>query len=253
MTTNSANSNLNKNIRIFSTPEILVNTLADDLCQNILENFKNKTFFSLALSGGNTPKALYRKLSESSFKNKVDWHSVLFLWGDERQVPPDSDQSNYKMAYNEWLKNIDLNENNILRIHGEADAVEEAIRYNQILEQRLSRNSSGIPQIDTVLLGVGTDGHTASIFPGDEKLENSPPWCRVSRQPQTNQKRITLTEGLINAASQIIFIACGKEKASIISKIIKKHPEAKSYPAFWIEPENQNLIWYLDQEAASLL
>ena len=107
--------------------------------------------------------------------------------------------------------------------------------------------------MDTVLLGVGTDGHTASIFPGDKKLKSSPPWCKVSRQPQTNQKRITLTESLINAASQVIFLACGREKAPIISKIISNHPEAKFYPASWIQPSNKNLIWYLDQEAASLL
>ncbi len=250
---NSANSNLKKNIRVFPSANALVDTLAGNLCQTILNSFKNKKPFSLALSGGSTPKTLYRKLSEPPFRDKVDWQSVLFLWGDERQVPPDSSESNYRMVYEEWLKKLNLKENNILRIQGERNAVEEAIRYNEVLEQKLSKNSFGIPQVDTVLLGVGTDGHTASIFPGDEKSENSPPWCRVSRQPQTNQERITLTDNLINAASQIIFIACGKEKASIISKIIKKHPESKSYPASWIQPSNKNLIWYLDQEAASLL
>jgi 6-phosphogluconolactonase len=251
--TNSANSNPQKNIRVFPNIEALVDALADNICLTIVNSFKTKKLFSLALSGGNTPKALYRRLSEPPFRDQVDWQSVLFLWGDERQVPPDSDESNYRMVYEEWLKKLNLEENNILRIHGEANAVEEAIRYNKKLEQKLSKNSFGIPQVDTVLLGVGTDGHTASIFPGDEKLKSSPPWCRVSRQPQTNQERITLTDSLINAASQIIFIACGREKAPIISKIIKKHPDAESYPASWIQPSNKNLIWYLDQEAASLL
>ncbi len=251
--TNSANSDQKKNIRVFPNTKVLVDTLADDLCQTIINNLQNKNLFSLALSGGNTPKALYRRLSEAPFKNKVDWNSVLFLWGDERKAPPDSQESNYRMVYDEWLKKLNLKGDNILRIHGEADAIKEAIRYNEILDQKLSKNPSGIPQVDTILLGVGTDGHTASIFPGDKKLENSPPWCRVARQPQTNQERITFTETLINAASHTIFLACGKEKASIISKIVKKHPEAKSYPAFWIESKNKNLTWYLDQEAASLL
>jgi 6-phosphogluconolactonase len=251
--TNSANSNPKKNIRVFPNIEFLVNTLADNLCQTIVNSFKNKKLFSLALSGGSTPRALYKRLSEPPFKNEIDWQSVLFLWGDERQVPPDSHESNYKMVHEEWLKKVNLKEKNILRIHGEANAVEEAFRYNKVLEQNLSKNTLGIPQVDTVLLGVGTDGHTASIFPGDEKLENSPPWCRVSRQPQTNQERITFTDSLINAASQVIFLACGREKAAIISKIISKHPEAESYPASWVQPSNKNLIWYLDQEAASLL
>jgi len=251
--TNSANSNLKKNIRVFPDIKVLVDTLADNLCQTIVNSFKTKKLFSLALSGGNTPKALYRRLSEPPFREKVDWQSVLFLWGDERQVPPDSYESNYRMVYEEWLKKLNLKENNILRIHGEANALEEAIRYNKELEKNLSKNSFGIPQVDTVLLGVGTDGHTASIFPGDEKLETSPPWCRVSRQPQTNQERITLTDSLINAASQIIFIACGREKAPIISKIVKKHPDAEYYPASWIQSSNKSLIWYLDKEAAELI
>jgi len=250
---NSVSFKLEKNIRVFPNMEVLVDELADNLCKTIINSLKNDKQFSLALSGGKTPKALYRKLSEPTFKNKIDWQSVIFLWGDERQVPPDSHESNYRMANEEWLKNLNLKKDNILRIRGERNSIEEAIEYNKILEKSLSINSLGIPQVDTILLGIGEDGHTASIFPGDEKLESSPPWCRVSRHPKTNQERITFTDSLINAASQIIFLACGKEKASIISKIIKKHPEANSYPASWIQPSNGNLIWYLDQEAASSL
>ena len=106
--TNSANSDQKKNIRVFPNTKVLVDTLADDLCQTIINNLQNKNLFSLALSGGNTPKALYRRLSEAPFKNKVDWNSVLFLWGDERKAPPDSQESNYRMVYDEWLKKLNL-------------------------------------------------------------------------------------------------------------------------------------------------
>ena len=209
------------------------------------------TISHIALSGGSTPKEVFKELAEH-FKNKVDWSKVQFYWGDERCVPPDDEESNYKMANEYLFSKIEFPLANIQRIKGENEPAEEATRYSDLLEKNLPKFNMQ-PQFDLVILGVGDDGHTASIFPNQINLWNSKAYCEVAEHPETGQKRVTLTGNIINNAKEVAFLVTGANKAKKVLEIIEKEGNYNTYPASLVEPRSGGLNWFLDADAAKFI
>jgi 6-phosphogluconolactonase len=199
-------------------------------------------FFTIALSGGTTPKQLFDYVALHG--HTVNWNNVLFFWGDERCVLPNSAESNYGMAHSCLFEKTGIREEQIFRIHGEADPEEEAKRYSQVLSEKLSLEE-GFPRFDLILLGLGEDGHTASIFPGNTPLFQSEHVCEAVKHPQTGQHRITITGRVINNAVHVAFLVMGSGKTEIVSKILNK--ERSDYPASLVCPTHGRLTWLLDR------
>lgn len=204
----------------------------------------------IALSGGSTPLALFRQLAERS--SREDWSDVQLYWVDERAVLPDDPESNYGNARKALLEPLALEEGQIHRIRGEENPNKEAERYGEMLLEQLPVEY-GFPVFDWILLGLGTDGHTASIFPDQLELWTAESPCVVASHPITGQQRISLSGGVINVARRVSFIATGKEKAEVVRDIFFNEGRYMEYPAFYVAPASENLEWYLDQEATKLL
>ncbi len=207
--------------------------------------------FHVALSGGSTPKIVFDVLAEN-FADKIDWSHIHFYWGDERCVPPSDDDSNYKMTVEHLFSKIDVPKENIHRILGENDPKGEAMRYANLLEINLDR-LDGIPQFDLVILGMGDDGHTASIFPHQIELWDSKDHCVVATHPESGQLRVSINGKVINQSKEVAFLVTGNSKAEKVKTIIGKTEGFEKYPAAMVKPKSGNLIWFLDEEGASKL
>ncbi|MDQ3021182.1 MAG: 6-phosphogluconolactonase [Bacteroidota bacterium] len=240
-----------KKVKIFDTPHELSDSFAAEFKKGCDEVISNKGTFNIAISGGSTPKLLFEVLAKD-YKNKIDWMKVNIFWVDERCVPPDDEESNFGMTKKILLNKVSLPESNVHRIFGENEPQKEAIRYSEIIKYNLNFKN-GFPVFDLILLGVGDDGHTASIFPDQMKLLNSKNICGVAIHPVSRQKRITLTGKIINNAERIYFLVTGKSKAIIISEILNKKDGYLKYPAAHINSDSGNVSWYLDKDAAGLI
>lgn len=238
-------------IRIFKSPVELAEEFASEIVSGIMNAFHKEKHFTMALSGGTTPKTLFSVLADE-FNDSIPWENVHFFWGDERCVVPEDPESNYKCAKQYLFDKIDIPGTNIHRIIGENDPVAESDRYaNEIKDFVKSKN--GFPSFDLIILGMGLDGHIASIFPDQQALLHSEKICEVSVHPVTSQKRITLTGKVLNNAALLAFLVTGKSKAWLVSEILNKAEEADYYPAAHITPENGKLEWLLDEEASIFL
>lgn len=225
--------------------------VAEQFSSYFVDKLKDRDSFYVALSGGSTPKIVFDVLAEK-FSNKVDWSKVHFYWGDERCVPPTDDQSNYKMTVEHLFSKIKVPKQNINRIMGEKDPNGEAMRYANLLEIDTDR-VEGIPQFDLVILGMGDDGHTASIFPHEIELWDSEDHCVVATHPESGQKRVSINGKVINMAKEVAFLVTGASKAEKVEAVIGKTKGYKKYPASLVDPASGNLVWFLDEEAASRL
>ncbi len=205
--------------------------------------------FDIALSGGNTPKKLFKILAQD-YGGKIPWQRFHFWWGDERCVSPEDDQSNFKMANDLLFSKISIPKENIHRIKGENNPEEEVHRYTHEIDSHLNYRGEN-PVFDLVLLGLGEDGHTASVFPDQLELFEDERICVATEHPITGQKRITLTGKVLNNANRVIFMVTGESKAQRIAEIMNDDEAAKLLPAYYISPKNGSLTWYLDEEAAS--
>lgn len=206
--------------------------------------------FSIALSGGSTPKVWFEYLAQIP-KDDIDWGSVHVYWGDERCVPPDNEDSNYGMTKKHLLELIDIPEKNIHRIKGELKPEEASSQYEHELKANLSEGN--IPVFDLVILGMGDDGHTASIFPHEINLWDSDDFCVVATHPTSGQQRVSLTGKVINSARSVAFLVTGKSKAEKIHEILETNDAQSPYPASLVNPTEGILYWFLDSLAASQL
>jgi len=238
---------MNSDVKIFKDKQVLADVVTDDL-RNSLRNQTGN--FRLALAGGSTPRTIYEQWA--TIRDNSLWSKVHFFWGDERCVPPDDRDSNYKMAYDSVLSKIKISDNQIHRIHGEANPEVEVLRYANEIKEHF-RMTSSFPQFDWILLGIGTDGHTLSLFPNSEALKEQSSICVVSQHPQTGQKRISLTLPVISNAQKITFLVIGQEKAQVVHGILTSNGKSVNYPAAQISPKSGILQWYLDEAAARLL
>ncbi|MDT0621879.1 6-phosphogluconolactonase [Croceitalea vernalis] len=212
---------------------------------------EDKVQFHVALSGGSTPKLIFDVLA-TKYGNQIDWSKINFYWGDERCVPPIDDQSNFKMTFEHLFSKINVPKENIHRVLGENDPQGEAMRYANLLEINLDRVNS-IPQFDLVLLGMGDDGHTASIFPHEIDLWHSEDHCVVTLHPESGQKRVSINGKVINQAKEVVFLVTGSGKAEKVEEIHNQKEDYKKYPASLVIPESGKLIWFMDEEAAALI
>jgi 6-phosphogluconolactonase len=237
-------------IKISQSPTDLVWDLARELEKMVIKAEAHKTPVNIALSGGSTPRLLFTILGDH-FSESIHWKYIHFFWGDERCVPPQDIESNWRMTDQALFGKIDIPAENIHRIKGEEDPEAEAVRYSEEILMNTSKRS-GLPVFDLIILGLGEDGHTASIFPGQEYLLESDKICEVAYHPVSGQKRITLTGRVINNADAIIFLVTGAAKAEKVSQIIE-NPGIVDYPAASIEPVYGSIRWYLDLDASSML
>ena len=206
--------------------------------------------FHIALSGGSTPKLIFDVLADQ-YGETIDWSQIHFYWGDERCVSPMDEQSNFKMTKDHLFSKIKVPKENIHRILGENQPMGEAMRYANLLEINLDRVDE-IPQFDLVLLGMGDDGHTASIFPHEMELWEADDHCVVATHPDSGQKRVSINGKVINKAKEVIFLVTGDTKAEKVKEIHGKVGDYKSYPAALVQPESGKLTWFLDEAATSL-
>jgi len=223
--------------------------VAQNFSDYLVDLMESKESIHIALSGGSTPKIVFDELASRTITEKI-WQKVHLYWGDERCVNPDDDDSNYKMTVVHLLSKIEIPEENIHRIRGENVPDYEAERYEEILESKLPI-INGFPRFDLVILGMGDDGHTASIFPHEMALWHSEKLCEVAEHPESAQKRITITGKLINHAATVAFLVTGENKADKVAEIIEEKGDYKNYPASLVSPKSGNLLWFLDDAAAA--
>lgn len=209
---------------------------------------RGKDTFHLALSGGSTPKVVFDTLV-SEYSSTINWSKIHFYWGDERCVPPTDDESNYKMTVDHLFSKIEVPAANIHRILGENDPKSEAMRYANLLEINLDR-VNGVPQFDLVLLGMGDDGHTASIFPNEINLWEAKDHCVVATHPKSGQKRVSINGKVINAAKEVTFLVTGRSKAEKTREIHHQIDGFEEYPAALVNPKSGKLVWFMDSDAA---
>jgi len=235
------------NVKIFETPESLAKGFAEIFTDKISELLKDKSELNIALSGGNTPIELFKILA-TDYKDNIDWNRLNFYWVDERCVEPGSPESNFGNAYNTLFRNINISPARLHRILGEADPVKEAQRYSELVKHNVPALGS-LPSFDIILLGIGDDGHTASIFPDQISLFTSEKLYDTAIHPKTGNKRITMTGNLINNAKCIYFLVSGIEKTNVINAIMNGGETADKYPANYIKPVFGKLLWVVDKSA----
>jgi 6-phosphogluconolactonase len=207
--------------------------------------------FVVALSGGTTPKRFYMLLGSDPLRNMIDWGRVHFFWVDERCVPKEDEESNYKLAFDTFLSKVPVRAANIHRIKGEDGPDKAASEYERDIRKFFG--ISGFPAFDLIMLGVGEDGHTASLFPRSKPLEEKTRLAVPVYMKKPISDRVSLTLPVLNNSDQIIFLAAGKSKAHIVRSVLVGDKERKQYPAGLINPVNDKIQWLIDQEAAGKL
>lgn len=237
---------MNGIIRVFDSKEQLMKALTRHLNQSVQQK---SGLFNLAISGGSTPLKWFDFMA-AGVGVETDWKQVRFYWVDERCVPPDHPGSNYGNALKRLLNPLKIDIAQVYRIMGELDAEEARTRYESVLNSELPK-IDGTPHFDLIILGMGTDGHTASVFPGQEKIWESGLPCEVSQHPETGQRRISLTGRVINKADEVIFIVTGTDKANVLAEMSAGGAAGDRLPASWVQPVSRSLYWYMDRDAAA--
>ena len=205
----------------------------------------------IALSGGSTPKSIFEHIRQQQHKYHINWHKLHFWWCDERCIEIENTQSNYGEVKRTLFDHIDIDAQNLHPINGTMPPKEAALSYQQSLKKHLPIRNN-LPYFDWIWLGMGDDGHTASLFVDGVPL-NIPDWTAVAEHPVSKQTRITLTLCLLNNAKDIDFLVTGQNKARMLQKILQDKPEAINYPAKSIQPTTGELIWHIDQPVAIYL
>lgn len=210
-----------------------------------------REIFCVALVGGGTPRQLYRKFAEEPWRSQVDWRRVHFFWSDERAVPPGDPESNFGMAQREFLSRVAAPPENLHRMEAERpDAAAAARDYEAALRRWLPVNANGVPRFHLILLGIGHDGHTASLFPSSQALEEQSRWV-VSTEVPGIGRRMTLTLPVLNAAQRVLFLVTGEKKAEILAHIVSD--SSPPVPAQLVRPAEGERLFFVDAAAAGLL
>lgn len=243
-------------LEIFHDYETLIRAAAEKVVRLGTEAIEENEMFTVALSGGSTPRSLYPLLAAGKFARSIDWSRVHLFWGDERCVPPDDPRSNYRMVRESLLDGVSIPPANVHRIHGDEDPKVAATRYEQELRTFFgSTGADGPPRVgfDLVLLGMGEDGHTASLFPGLPAVTEQVRWVMAQFVEVVSMWRITLTPVVINAAKHVIFLVSGAEKAERLREVLEGSAQPEVLPAQMIKPVHGQLLWLVDDAAASCL
>jgi 6-phosphogluconolactonase len=241
--------------------ELIICRDLDDLSRRAAEEFirlaqqsaRLAKRFTVALSGGSTPRSLYRLLAEPAYSERVAWRDVHFFWGDERCVPPDHPDSNYGMANAALLSKVPIPAGNVHRMAGEKEPQLAAREYENELIAFFGLGRGDWPRLDLILLGVGEDGHTASLFPENAAVENRENLVVAAYAQKLDAQRLTLTLPAINQAANISFLIAGASKALIVSEMLKADPASSSIPAGRVAPVAGRLNCFVTQDAAARL
>ncbi|MGH7509696.1 MAG: 6-phosphogluconolactonase [Gemmatimonadales bacterium] len=263
-------------IQVFSTPELLADGVARHVAECAEEAISKTGRFTVALSGGSTPEAAYRRLATGDFSHELDWGRTHVLWGDERSVPPDDPRSNYRMAKESLLDRVPIPAENVHRIRGEDQPEKAAAEYERevraLCHPERSEGSLGRPPRDSrdpslalrmtggaadapdlVLLGLGEDGHTASLFPGQPAVRESERWVVAVLDPDGELWRVTLTPPILNAAHNVAFVVSGGSKAAPLRQVLEGPFTPDLLPAQAIRPVHGRITWLTDEAAAGEL
>ncbi len=240
-------------MRILPDATALARAAADEFLRAAQDAIAATGRFTTALSGGSTPKAIFTLLAHdhATGANMLPWDKVQVFFGDERHVPPDHPDSNFRMANEALLSKVPIPAENIHRIEGELNATEAAARYEGRLRSVFQISLSDKPRFDLVMLGMGSDGHTASLFAESAGLREENSLVCANWIEKFNSHRITFTFPTINAAAEILFVAGGADKAAMLRNVLLG--DSRNYPAQGIRPVNGRLIWLVDEAAASAL
>jgi 6-phosphogluconolactonase len=234
-------------IRILKSPEELFEAAASEFTAQASAAIRARGRFTVALSGGSTPKRLYGLLAT---KPNIPWDKIYFFWGDERHVPPDHPESNYRMVYEALLSKVPVPPENIFRIHTEdKDAAAAALQYEQTLKDFFHLSPGEFPRFDLILLGMGPDGHTASLFPGSPALSERQRLVVANPVEKFHTDRLTFTFPVLNAAATVMFLASGPDKAPMLHEVLENR--AADLPSQQVRPVNGKLLWLVDSAAAT--
>lgn len=211
--------------------------------------------FMVALAGGSTPRRSYERLGEEPLRDQLDWRGVDFFWSDERAVPPDHRDSNYRMACEALLNGLAIEARRIHRMQGERGDLDAAAReYEAELARAFGTAPEGEPPaLDLVILGMGADGHTASLFPNTAALHETTRWVVSNHVPRLAAQRLTLTAPILNRAARVVFLVTGAEKAEALADVIEGPADAERLPSQLIRPRSGALVWIVDRLAAARL
>ena len=237
-------------IAVLPDAESLAVAGADEFARSAAEAIGKRGFFHVALSGGSTPRALYRRLTKPPHRAAIPWESVRFFFGDERSVPPDNERSNFRMARKELFDPLQIAPRRIFRMKGEELPGRAAESYERSLRAHVPGRP---PRLDLVLLGLGEDGHTASLFPDTPALGEERRLVAANFMPGSREPRITLTFRAINAARRVIFLVSGAGKAAVVAGVLQERGRRKDLPAARVNPARGTLLWLLDEEAGAKL
>lgn len=239
----------NWNLTVYPDLQAIEHAAADEVVRTVRNAIARRGVCAWALAGGSTPRGLYQRLAEDPWRERLDWKRLHFFWTDERCVPPEHPQSNYRMAWEALLSRIPVSPGNIHRIQGERPPAEAAALY----QRQLKRWGKGsLPRFDFVLLGMGADGHTASLLPGTEALSEKRRLVLPTLSPRPPRERVSLSLRAINAARKVLFLVAGEEKAVALEHVINE-PSANSLPASLVRPAKGTLLWLVDRAAAARL
>ena len=242
---------MNSDIRIFKDFEKLSRHAAEIFVDQAAKAINKRVQFLVALNGGNTPTRLFQLLA-TDFHDKVDWANVHVFWGDERCVPPDDPGSCYGQAHSLLLSQVPIPDSNIHRIKGELEPPEASTEYAQTLKS-FTEGELAFPRFDLVYLGMGEDGHTASLFPGSPVQVTSPTLPVTANYQDRPANRVSLTQFVFNQAYKVVFMATGEKKANTLAEVLSDRYNPELLPAQRIDPKAGELIWLVDEGAASKL
>ncbi|HWE94715.1 MAG TPA: 6-phosphogluconolactonase [Tepidisphaeraceae bacterium] len=238
---------MEREIKVVPDMTELVREAADRITDAARRAVAEKGRFSIALSGGRTPEGLYQLLASEPYRSAIDWGKVEVYFGDERCVPPDSDQSNYRMANAALLSKVPIPAENVHRIRGEIDPNTAAIEYGQLLKQKF-----GDGGLDLTLLGMGDDGHTASLFPGTAALKETHHRAVANHVEKLNAWRVTMSAPFLNRSREVMFLISGADKAKRVVEVLEGPREPERLPIQLIEPTEGKVVWLLDAPAAGM-
>ena len=240
-------------IRTLTTPQELFEAAAEVVLHAANEAVAERGRFTIALSGGSTPKSLYNLLATNA-RASLPWERMFFFWSDERHVPPSDPESNYRMANEAMLSRIPVAAENVFRVLAEnPDADAAAANYDETLRSFFALSTGEFPRFDLILLGMGPDGHTASLFPGTAALQEKSRLVVANWVEKFKTHRITFTLPLLNAARRVAFLVSGTGKEEALRAVLKGDAPGEQYPAKLVRPKDGKLIWLLDRAAASAL
>jgi len=237
-------------IRILTTPQELFAAAGEEVVRLANESVNSQGRFTIALSGGSTPKSLFNLLATNA-KSSLPWDRAFFFWSDERHVAPTDPDSNYRMADEAMLSKVPVPPANVFRIEAEnPDAAAAAAAYEQTI-RKFFQTRDGVPKFDLILLGMGPDVHTASLFPGTAGLGEKSRLVIANWVEKLQTHRLSFTLPLINAAKCVAFLVSGMDKAPALKAVLESNASGEQYPSKLVHPKDGKLIWFLDRAAAS--